>query len=242
MLATFIPCRDKPIRRKMADRAPLCRYKESRIVLEPSSTESIIALRLPTSGRSSKSLPKRARSGTTSVTEEESAFRRNHLASASSIYHRIHHKSPRSFLWKVIEDGTVLSLRAVDVAKQPDAIDAGLTLLFTFPDIIRPTCIALSDPKEHDVLSVFVLLESNQLFTLTLRPDDFRKPASSRARLQELAKTYVSSPFSIKHPYRLVALAADELFFSLHDGGCLKLTRQPGSDGEGYLSSYHYAC
>ena len=211
----------------MAKKFSVYQYKETRLDLDSAIQDSTVSIRLQGTSTWSKA---NYRVGGIAVATDEDAFRRQHLASASSIYSRTHHKSPRSFLWRVLEDGKVLSLRAIDISKQSD--DAFLTLRFTFPGAIRPACITFADSKEHDVLSVFVLLESNHLYTLTLRPDDFRKPSSTENRFADLSKSYASSPLGIKHPHRMVALAADEILISLYDGGLLKLVRKSGGDGK----------
>ncbi|CAK7198645.1 hypothetical protein SEUCBS139899_001309 [Sporothrix eucalyptigena] len=166
-------------------------------------------------------------------TEEERFYRAKNLASESGIYHRRHHDAPRSFLWRVLEGGHVLSIRAVDVAKhQSDSPastpDAPLTLYLHFTKPVRPGCIALADPSQHDVLSVFVLDESFYLHHLHLRPDVFRKRAfANEADLGEAWKPYLSATFNFKQPRRLVAVSASEFVVALHDGGLINFRRDP---------------
>lgn len=166
-------------------------------------------------------------------TEEERFYRAKNLASESGIYHRRHHDAPRSFLWRVLEGGHVLSIRAIDVAKhQPDSPtstpDAPLTLYLHFPKPVRPGCIALADPQQHDALAVFVLDESFYLHHLQLRPDVFRKRAfANEADLGEAWKPYLSATFNFKQPRRLVAVSANEFVVALHDGGLINFRRDP---------------
>lgn len=166
-------------------------------------------------------------------TEEERFYRAKNLASESGIYHRKHHDAPRSFLWRVLEGGHVLSIRAIDVAKhQPDspasAPDAPLTLYLHFPKPVRPGCIALADPQQHDALTVYVLDESFYLHHLQLRPDVFRKRAfTNEADLGEAWKPYLSATFNFKQPRRLVAVSANEFVVALHDGGLINFRRDP---------------
>lgn len=228
----------------MESSSPFYAYKEVRLDLDPVTQGSTIAIRLPktttsTPAFSSRTAPKRSQIAEIAVALDENSFRQKFLATDASIYYRNHHKSPRSFLWRVLEDGKVLSIRAVDISKQADILDASLTLHISFSDAILPGCIALSDSKEHDALSVFVLTDSKQLYTLTLRPDFFRRPSSTEDNISDWCKSYSSSVFTFKQPHRLVALTADELFVPLHDGSLLKLDRGLGSDGiEG--CSYYY--
>ncbi|KJR81719.1 nuclear pore complex protein Nup160 [Sporothrix schenckii 1099-18] len=166
-------------------------------------------------------------------TDEERFYRAKNLASESGIYHRRHHDAPRSFLWRVLEGGYVLSIRAIDVAKhQPEspssAPDAPLILYLHFPKPVRPGCIALADPQQHDALAVFVLDESFYLHHLLLRPDVFRKRAfANEADLGEAWKPYLSATFNFKQPRCLVAVSANEFVVALHDGGLINFRRDP---------------
>ncbi|RDL42087.1 Uncharacterized protein BP5553_02066 [Venustampulla echinocandica] len=218
----------------MESRSPVYAHKETRLDLDSSTQGSTVAIRIPSHGTStwpSRTAQKRSHVVEIPIAEDEEIFRQRHLATAASVYHRAYHRSPRSFLWRILEGGKVLSIRAVDVSKQSNAPDANLTLRLSFPSPIVPACVAFSDSREHDVLSAFVLTESNHLFTLTLRPDFFRRALSTEGNVGDWCKSYLSSAFSFKHPYRLVALTADELLVSLIDGGLLKLSRKSGGDG-----------
>ncbi|KAE9376840.1 hypothetical protein N431DRAFT_401327 [Stipitochalara longipes BDJ] len=227
----------------MESPSPFYAYKETRLDLEPATQGSTIAIRLPVHGTStnvSRTTQKRSQSTEIPIAEDELAFRRSHLATAASIYHRSHYKSPRSFLWRVLEDGKVLSVRAVDVSRSSNSADANLTLRLTFPSPIIPACIALSDSKDHDILSIFVITDSKHLYTLTLRPDYFRKPSSTEDNVDDWCKSWVSNA-SFKHPHRLVALGADQLLISAHDGSLLKLDRNSGGDGSVWRETHHSA-
>jgi nuclear pore complex protein Nup160 len=223
----------------MESPSPFYAYKETRLDLEPATQGSTVAIRLPPHVAStipSRTAHKRSQITEIPIAEDEVAFRRSYLATAASIYHRSHHKSPRSFLWRVLEDGKVLSVRAVDVSRSSNSADANLTLRLTFPSRIIPGCIALSDSNNHDILSIFVITESKHLYTLTLRPDFFRKPSSTEDNVDDWCKSWVSNA-SFKHPLRLAALGADQLLISAHDGSLLKLDRNSGGDGMYYQLS-----
>ncbi|EFX03513.1 hypothetical protein CMQ_441 [Grosmannia clavigera kw1407] len=173
-------------------------------------------------------------------TEEERAYRAKSLATESSIFHRKHHDSPRSFLWRVLERGHVLSIRAIDIGK-PDAgaLDAPLTLYLHFPKPIRPGCVALADPPQHDALTVFVLDESFHLHHLQLRPDVFRKRSFSEADLGEAWRPYLSATFNFKQPRRLVAVSANEFVVALNDGGLISFRRDHARESSSWNESFH---
>ncbi|KAK4226913.1 nucleoporin Nup120/160-domain-containing protein [Podospora fimiseda] len=205
-------------------------YKEARLNLEPSSPSSVVQLRVaPQSayGRSSSSIANRS----SAAAADEKAYRSKNLATASSIYHRKHHKSPRSFLWRVLENGSVLSLRASDVCKhqQHDA-DAPLIINMQFPSAIHNSCIGFADPKDTDALCVFVIDQSNQLYSITLRPEHFRKKTATEGGLGDACKLYTPPGFSFKHPHRLAVVNSDQLIVAMHDGGILKFDRTKTHD------------
>lgn len=209
-------------------------YKEIRLDVDPAAEGSTIAIRLPQHGTStwtSKS-QKRSQVTETTVAEDEANFKKKILATAASVYHRSHHKTPKSFLWRVLEDGKLLSIRAVDISKQSGTADFNLTLRFCFTHSIKPGCIAFSDSNVHDVLSVFVLTDENHLFTLSLRPEHFRKPSSTENNIGDWCKSYLSGQLGFKKAFRLVALSPDELLLSYANGELTRLARKSGGDGE----------
>lgn len=211
-------------------------HKETRVNLEPASAASLVHIRIPSPSHArsrDRRLPAPDKYG-----EEERTYRSKNLATAASIYHRKHHQSPRSFLWRVLEDDYVLSLRAADICKRPNADDANLILHLRFPNPIRTSCIALADPAEHDALSVFVLDQSNHLYTITLRPDHFRKRSATENGLGDACKTHTAGTFSFKHPHRLVAVSAYHVVVTFHDGGIIRFDRNKSHDGTKHSTSF----
>ncbi|KFY70900.1 hypothetical protein V499_08864 [Pseudogymnoascus sp. VKM F-103] len=225
----------------MQAQAPPYLFKETRINLDSPLSNSTVILRLPVPGASTRlaRTQKRPLATEIALTEDENAFKSKHLASASSIYHRLHHTSPRSFHWRVLEDGKALSITAVDVCKRENGPENPLTLRLYFSSPIRPGCIAFADHEEHDTLSVLALTESNHLYTLTLRPDSFRRRASTENNVDDWCKIYLSTAFSFKHPHRLVARNPGEVLISLHDGGLLRLNRLPGEDASSWKETFY---
>lgn len=214
---------------------PRIAYKETRVNLEPAFAASLVHIRLP-SPPGARSRDRRLH-GTDKHGDDERIYRSKNLATAAALYHRRHHRSPRSFLWRVLEDDYVLSLRAADICKEPNADDANLILHLRFPSPIRPSCVALADPPEHDVLSVFVLDQSNYLRTITLRPDHFRKRAAAENGLGDACKAHLAGSFSFKHPHRLVATSAYQVVVTFHDGGIIRFDRSKVHDGMSVLYS-----
>jgi nuclear pore complex protein Nup160 len=215
-------------------------YKETRLNLDPASQGSTVTISLPAHGASTwptRKSQKRPHDAEIPIAEDENAFRKRHLATAASIYHRKYHTTPSSFLWRILEDGKVLAIRAVDVCRQTNVADATLTLRLNFPSTITTGCVAFADSKEHDILSVFVVTESRQLYTLSLRPDYFRKASSTEDNVKDWCKISIPSSFTIGHPHRLVALSADELLVSSPNGELQKLVKRPADGKFQQLSS-----
>lgn len=202
-------------------------YKETRLNLEPPSASSVVSVRVPASTAGYG----RRRQANNGGIEDETTFRSRNLASAASIFHRQWHDAPRSFLWRVLDDGTTLSVRAVDLSRKDKAgADAPLVLNFHFETPLLPGCVALADPRAHDALCIFVLDQTHVLWTFTLRPDLFRKRSAVDAGLSDLAKRYAPTGLSFKHPHRMVAVSADTLLVTVNDGGMMRLDKTTPDD------------
>lgn len=203
-------------------------YKETRLNLEPQSTSSIVQLRVPSIQSQSRSSSRITDSS--SVSQEEKAYRLRNLATASSIYRRKHHDSPRSFLWRVLENDTVLSIRAADVCKRQKEAEANLILHLQFKSPLRTSCIGFADGVEHDALTVFAIDHANAVHSITLRPDAFRKRSATEG-FSDTCKSHSPPGFGFKHPHRLVAVSPDQFIVTMHDGGILRFDKNKSHDG-----------
>lgn len=115
----------------MADRACVL-FKETRISIGPTTasptpTANTYNVRLA-SHRSTITSTTRRRSiqqhssgssGSDKNRDVESIFRYQYLASAASIFFRRVDLNPRSILYRVLENGEVLSIQATDIARGP---------------------------------------------------------------------------------------------------------------------------
>lgn len=213
----------------MATREPPSLFKETKLNFEPSSPAFIVDINLP----SIVNPPRNRRlNGSARKSIDSNTIRTHNCATASAVYHRKHSQYPRSFLWRVLDDNSILSLRTVDVCKPEKASDTNLILNFHFPHAIRPTCIALSDPPDHDALNIFVLDEVGQLYTLLLRPDSFRKRSFVETGLGDACKIINPNALNkFKTPYRLLAVNSDQLIVSLTDGGHIRLDKNKTQTG-----------
>jgi nuclear pore complex protein Nup160 len=217
---------------KMADQEPFYLFKELRLNLEPACLDSVVTVRLPPHGQLSKTSQRRVKPSELPPAEDEGAFAEKYLASSSSIYFRRNQKYPRSFLWRVLDDGKTLSIQSVDLSKSTKSTaGASLILRLAFTNTIRPAGVVLSDSKEHEHFNVFVLTSSDGLYTFTLRPEFFTRASAIEANVSFWCKIFLPSSFSFRYPHRLVAINPLELLISLHDGGVLKLSRKQEDDG-----------
>ena len=166
--------------------------------------------------------------------DEETTFALKNLSPASSIFQRKLSTSPTSFLWRVLEDGTILSVRAVDVCKQNKTPDASLVLNFKFTIPIQPSCVALTEPDDHDALFIYVIDQSNHLYSFSLRPDLFCRRSSLDSNIGDVCRVHLPPSLASRYPHRLVAAGANTLLVTLHDGGLVRLDRNHAHDGMYY--------
>lgn len=201
-------------------------YKETRLNFEPSSSALVVNLNLPSTANGGRNRRRANGSLDKSHAQAESDdLRARTCATASSTYHRKHHAYPKSFLWRLLEDDTILSIRAIDILRPEKIADTNLVLNFHFAHPIRPGCIALTDPQDHDALTIFVLDTANQLYTLFLRPESFRKRSFAETGLGDACKIHVPNGLKVKRPYKLYAINNDQLITTLSDGGLIRFDR-----------------
>ncbi|KAF2151954.1 hypothetical protein K461DRAFT_322084 [Myriangium duriaei CBS 260.36] len=208
-------------------------YTEARLNIEPTSPASILQISTDSSSSIFASR-KRTRGVDNGAAQDEDEYARRHLSVDSSIFFRPLHRTPRSILWRVLDDSKSLELQSVDLTQnRRDSHESLLTFSLSFANPIRPNGVAFADSTSHDALEVFVLLTSNELFTFSLRPDLLLRRTVPTASDSDpsIFKTFALSSFSFRHPYKLIALSDLQLVVSLHDGALLRLDRRVGENG-----------
>lgn len=177
------------------------------------------------------------------ISHDEESFARKHLATEGSVFFRARSRSPRSFLWRVLDQRHVLELQCVDLVRST-RLAAGqssseVTFRITLPSPIVRNGVALADAEEKDALDIFVITAANDLYTFTFKRDILtRDTAPADFDAASSFKKFSSSSFSFRHPYRLVAASSLELFVSLHDGGLMRLDRQPNESGASWRETF----
>ena len=216
-----------------APQTTLYLHKETRVDLQPHRPDSIIHIQLPST--SSFALSTRTHRKVISAlppSKNEEAFQRQSVATSGSLYFYKSRKYPRSCLWRCLEDNTVLELRSADLSKEENEVkEADLILRLGFSSGIRHEGIALADSIDQDVLNVFVLTKSDELYTFTLRPDFFCRASASEGEFERWWTVFKPSSLTISTSHRLIASHPLELLVALGDGRLMRLVRKAGSDG-----------
>lgn len=221
----------------MGDQAPLASlnaFTEARVDLEPVGQGPVVQIQLPstgTFGRASR-LHRRVLP-TAAVCQDEETYTRSCLASASSIYFSHSRIYPRSFLWRLLDNGKVLELRSVDLSKHDrESREATVILQLGLPSAIRKGCVALADDGQ-DTLSVFAVTKSNELFHLAIRTTFFCDAAASEEDIDRWCSSF--SPSTMCNIVRLVSASPQQLVATLDDGAIMKLNRNSGRSPDGSL-------
>ncbi|KAK9476448.1 nucleoporin Nup120/160-domain-containing protein [Lipomyces japonicus] len=157
----------------------------------------------------------------------EEIYSRRFVASQSSIFY-CNSKSvfPRSILWRVLENNTVLDLLPVDSTILDEHLQSS-------PIKLQRVRISFSTPIKHagvvisehdDLLTIDVLTESLALYTFALNNKTFtgewiRRPTTEWCHVHEPAH------FNLRPPHFMTALTGGSLVFALLDGGLIRLDR-----------------
>ena len=208
-------------------------YTEAPLSIEPTHPNSTLHISTESAGLFSGR--KRGRIEDSDAAQDEDSYAKRHLASEGSIFFRRKSRTPRSFVWRILQDRKVLELQCVDLVQaKTNTQESVLTYVLSFANPIRPNGIAFADPELHDALEIFALTTGNELFTFSLSKGILLKnavPSSEDFDASSCYKCYKPTSFSFKHPYKLVATSSLELFISLHDGGLLRLDRAAADNG-----------
>ena len=161
-----------------------CLYQENRFNLDPISPESVDTVFVPTSGTTTfgtRDYPKRRRIEKPS-SYDEATFIAEHIASESSIYFRPNvSATPRSLLWRILDDHRVLELKAIDLEEpgsEPSNLNTTLRLRLDNP--IVPHGIAFAEARgERPAVIVHLITKRGEVVSITLRKEVFRTHGDS---------------------------------------------------------------
>lgn len=220
----------------MDSKAPvssLALFKEARTDLESVALGSVIQIQIPsTSAFTVRPRQQRRILKNTTGHKDEGSFTKCCISTTGSLYFGRSKRHPRSFLWRVLQEGKVLELRSIDLSKSSgETREASYIIQLCFPAGLKHGGIALADMDDQDALNVFALTKGNELYTFTLRKDFFCHAAASEEDVSRWCKASKPATFSISTPHSLIAASFRQLIVSLSDGRILRLTRSKDDDG-----------
>ena len=221
-------------------RAPIL-YQETRISLTPASPSQVLTINT-TPNQQAFSVGAGRKRGFDEISSlDEESYARKHLATESSVFFRRKDRTPRSFLWRVLEDRKVLEIKCVDLLhdSRNARSDSWLSFRIRLPGEIVKDGVALADREDTDALEVFVLAARSELYTFTLKRDLLtREVAPSEFDDTTCFRKYSSSSLPFNLPYRLVAVSSLELLISLQNGGLMRLERQPNENAAQWRETF----
>ena len=212
--------------------------KEVRLGLQPAVPSSVIEFHIPSSAITFNltSRPKRQILTETPLCKSQEEFSRHNVAKASSVFFGHPKSYPRNFLWRLLEENTVLEIRSVDLSKGSNEDEEACHILrFRFSTAVRQGGLALAEGEDRRILHVFALTTSNEVYTLDLRRAFFYDSSASEEEIAKWCTSFKPASTSFHTPHQFVAPNSRELLIGLSDGRILHLTRPSGSDG----SSWH---
>lgn len=209
-------------------------YQETRISPTPPSPSEVLHIQTSSSQTLSPFGAGRKRPFDEISGLDEDSFARKYLATEGSVFHRRKGRTPRSFLWRVLNDRKVLEVQCVDLVRGGKVEKSTRQLVFRIEiesGIVR-NGVAFADPEETDALEIFVVSADGQLYTFTFKRDLLTREAPpSEFDSTTCYKKFASSALSFRHPYHVVAVSSLELLVSLHDGGFIRLQRESNNTG-----------
>ena len=215
----------------------LCLFQETRIDLEPTVPDSIVHITLPSTTAFGR--PTRARRRIENEPEpskDEEDFKFKHVANSGSIYFRRAKRYPKCVLWRCLEKNQVLELRSVDLDKgRHEVKEAALILRIGFPIGLQEDGVALADTESPDIITVFALTTSNELYTLSIRPDFFCRATASDVDVATWSRIFRPVSFTLSSAHRLFAPSVNDIVITLIDGRLLRLTKKAGEDGSSWV-------
>jgi hypothetical protein len=219
-------------------------YQEVQLSTSPVSPASVLTIN--TTGNNSQAVTlfgAGRKRGHNEISElDEETYARKHLASEASVFFRRKSRSPRSFLWRVLDDRRLLEMQCVDLVQEREYSqkEGSLTFHIELPAEIVKGGIAFADPEETDALEVFVLTTDNELFTITLKKDLLaRNTPPAEFDPATVVKKFTPSSLGFRHPYRMIAVNSLEIVISLDEGSLLRLDRQANESATQWRETFY---
>lgn len=205
-------------------------YTETAFQVTAATTASVADLRIPRKNGSydrSKYSSNQSDEHRTSTSDEQTYSSRI-LASQSSIFFRESKSYPRTFHWKVVNNGKILEVRCADFARaEGETKEAYFTLRFEFQDKIASRGVVFVDSENSDDIHAFVCTSKNEVFNLRLPTSAFRDSSVlADADLEQWCQPLESSTLGIDTVYRIYASSPLVVFISFASGKIQRLSRR----------------
>ncbi|KIX95127.1 uncharacterized protein Z520_09043 [Fonsecaea multimorphosa CBS 102226] len=210
-------------------------YTETAFQVTSATADSVVHLRVPRKNGSydkSKSSSTRSESGR-AWRKDQQSYSSHVLASQSSIYFRSSKTYPRTFYWKVVNNGRVLHIQCADFARsEADLNEAYFTIQFEFQDQIIPRGVTFADSDNLDEISAFVCTDKNEIFNLRVPTSAFRDTRVLQSEnLGQWCQPLDSSTLGIDTVYRIYASTPLVVVISFASGRLQRLKRRSVQDG-----------
>ncbi|KIW82701.1 hypothetical protein Z517_05728 [Fonsecaea pedrosoi CBS 271.37] len=210
-------------------------YTETAFQVTSATPDSVIRLQVPRKNGSFEK-PKSASTrseNTRAWSKDQHSYASHILASQGSIYFRASKTYPRSFYWKVVNNGRVLLVQCADFARsEGDVNEAYFTVRFEFQDPIIPRGVTFADLESLDEISAFVCTDKNEIFNLRLPTSAFRDPRILQSEnLTQWCQPLESSALGIDTVYRIHAHTPLVVVISFASGRLQRLKRRSVQDG-----------
>jgi nuclear pore complex protein Nup160 len=204
-------------------------YTETAFQVTPPTAASVVNLQIPRANGSydkSKFSSKKSGDGK-AFSKDEQAYSSHILASQSSIYFRESKTYPRTFYWKVVNNGKVLEVQCADFARsEGDTKEAYMTLRFEFQDQIAPCGVTFADLNNSEEIHAFVCTLKNEIFNLCIPTNAFRNAQTLQdENLNQWCRPMESSTLSIDTVHRIYASSPLDVFISFAGGRIQRLRR-----------------
>ncbi len=204
-------------------------YTETAFQVTPATSASVVNLRVPRkNGSYDKTKFSKKSDESRAFTKDERTYSTQLLASQGSIYFREAKTYPRTFQWKVVNDGKVLEVQCADFARsEGDTKEAYLTVRFEFQDHISARCVAFGDSNDSDEIHAFVGTSKNEIFNLRIPTSSFRDSQTLRdENFTQWCQPVDSSILTIDTLNRIYARDPLAVFISFASGRLQRLTRK----------------
>ncbi|KAK6544406.1 hypothetical protein TWF694_001101 [Orbilia ellipsospora] len=205
-------------------------YKETRVSLDWASTDRIVEALVPDyDAEEAASIPEELETPITNgvlIKGTTDDFPLTSLASASSVLFRAIHQTPRTVLWRVMNQGRTLVLMPLDVARPREehgTIASAYHIQFSRQ--IVPGCVTFFDLPETNTLAAFVLTSGNRLYTFNLGQSFFTETDEELRLPDGWCNMFQPTSLMARSPHFLKAVSGDSLLVAIQDGSLIRLDR-----------------